>query len=255
MSRGRSREREPDENPDLDYELGLRKRPVPLGTRVRRYLPAGAVGLAALVAAGVGLNARRQQEPPPAARAPVEAVIVSASLPAPDFAAVRAKAAVNAGPGVVLPPTQAAFLAAIDGTRKAFRKGENDLRKGAARMQRAKALCDALPSRVARDWLGVVTELTSNGAGKGAMTVRVGDDVTVATWHDWLSDTGHWTLMQAGTPVHDAAMGLAVGDKVRLSGSFFPDADDCLYEQSYTQRGSMTAPEFTFRFEALARVP
>jgi hypothetical protein len=253
--RGRSRGREPDENPDLDYELGLRKRPVPWKVKARAYAPAGAVGLAALAALCIGLASRRQPDPPATAAAPVEAMIVSAKLPAPDFAAARAIAAVSAGPATVLPPSQAGFLAAIDGTRKAFRAGENDLRKGAARMQRARALCAALPSRVAKDWYGVVTELTSNGAGKGAMTVRVGDNVTVATWHDWLSDTGHWTLMEAGTPAHDVAMTLRVGDKVRLSGSFFPDADDCLYEQSYTQRGSMTAPEFTFRFEALARVP
>ena len=87
------------------------------------------------------------------------------------------------------------------------------------------------------------------------IAVQVGPSVTLRTWEDAFSDSGFGTLVGSGSPVHAAAMLLSVGDKVRVSGSFFADEADCVYEASWTQRGSMYAPDFIFRFDALAKIP
>jgi hypothetical protein len=45
---------------------------------------------------------------------------------------------------------------------------------------------------------------------------------------------------------------MKIGDMVRFSGGFFEDRDDCFREASVTFDGSLTKPEFIFRFSALA---
>jgi hypothetical protein len=41
---------------------------------------------------------------------------------------------------------------------------------------------------------------------------------------------------------------MTAGEAIVFSGFFLPDEEDCIKERSLTQQGSMTEPEFGFRF-------
>jgi hypothetical protein len=43
------------------------------------------------------------------------------------------------------------------------------------------------------------------------------------------------------------------GDPVKFSGTFVRDEADCIKEGSLTQNGSMTEPEFIFRFSRVSK--
>jgi hypothetical protein len=47
---------------------------------------------------------------------------------------------------------------------------------------------------------------------------------------------------------------LAVKQRLRFAGTFFPSADDCVKETSLTPAAAMAEPEFLFRFTAVAPV-
>ena len=51
-----------------------------------------------------------------------------------------------------------------------------------------------------------------------------------------------------------AVVKLLVDQKVRFSGSFWPSPSDRLRETSLTTEGSMSEPDFLFRFTAVAPV-
>lgn len=214
---------------------------------------AACVGVA-VVAGLVAVQAMRPGEA--VAPAPVAPVAYAPTIVPPSRTMPAALTSPSVAPDALSPPgAQSAFLSVVEQTRKGFGKGDNDLRKGAERMRRASALCSVLPNKSVRDWVGVVSKLSSNGDGKGVIGVQVGAGVTLRTWEDAWSDAGFNTLVTAASPVHAAALLLTVGDKVRISGSFFEHEADCVYEASWTQRGSMHAPDFVFRFDALAKIP
>jgi hypothetical protein len=79
-------------------------------------------------------------------------------------------------------------------------------------------------------------------------------DVAVKTWNNALSDVGDRTLIEPGSPAFNVMGTLRNGDWVRFSGRFFPDQTDCVREPSMTIRGTMTSPEFIFRFDDIRRV-
>lgn len=149
------------------------------------------------------------------------------------------------------PADQAALLAAIAEARSAYRSAANDMARGATRPQRGAAICKALRSRQVQDWTGVVSKLSSNGEGKGVLTIRIGDDVWAGTWNNAFSDIGSDTLIAPGSPVMNSAMRLSEGQWVRFSGTFLQDDTDCVREQSMTMDGSMRRPEFVFRFSSI----
>jgi hypothetical protein len=108
-----------------------------------------------------------------------------------------------------------------------------------------------MPEVDIQDWVGIVQRLGSNNDGNGTLTVRIGDRIALKTWNNSLSDTGAGTLITHGSDLFAAASQLREGQLVRFSGSLFPNRSDCYREASLGVAGSMTEPEFVFRFEAI----
>ena len=146
------------------------------------------------------------------------------------------------------PAMETALIAAAEHSTVAYANGANDMAKGGTRPNRARAICAALTNLTVRDWTGQVDELTSNGDGKGVLSVRIAPTVTLKTWNNSLSDIQDHTLIEPGTRLFDAAVALKVHQRVRFSGNFIRSTTDCVREGSMTLEGSMTAPEFMFRF-------
>jgi hypothetical protein len=150
---------------------------------------------------------------------------------------------------VKMPSDERDFIEATIRARDLYNKGENEMAKGAARAERKRWVCDALRSYIVSSWTGTVTTLSSNGDGKGVLGVQLAQRVSVKTWNNSLSDIGDSTLIGPSSSLFKAAMRMKNGDRVRFSGEFIKSGTDCVRESSMTLAGSMTDPEFIFRFE------
>ena len=151
------------------------------------------------------------------------------------------------------PPEQVAMVAAIDKAKSAYRNAANDLAKGGIRRDRARAICNSISGRRISGWTGEITQLTTNGEGKGVLAISIGDEVSVTTMNNMISDIGSNTLIDPDSPVFRKLEQLSEGQKVRFSGTFVrpPTSVDCLYELSLTMDGAMEDPEFLVRFSAV----
>lgn len=170
------------------------------------------------------------------------------SLPAPGMPAV------SAAPGVSSSGLQGqvAFVATVEEARRQYGNAANGMAKGAARPARARALCQALPSRTVNGWLGRISQLTTNGEGKGVIVIEVGPDVALRTWNNSLSDIGDDTMIDPASPLFPVTAAMHVGQAVRFSARLLPDPTDCFREASMTMAGSIAAPEFIMHLTAIA---
>jgi hypothetical protein len=123
-----------------------------------------------------------------------------------------------------------------------YNSAPNEMAQGALRPARARAICRALPDRAATDWVGSIERLSSNNEGKGVLSVRISDSVTVRTMNNAFSDIEYNTLIPVGSRLQQEAMALHEGQRVVFSGSFVPNDDDCIMETSLTVSGDMTEP-------------
>jgi RNA polymerase subunit RPABC4/transcription elongation factor Spt4 len=181
-------------------------------------------------------------------------VIVSAAL-APDKSDWQTTSLVAAKTAAVpLPSKETSFISAISDYSKRFNSASNELQQSALRDQRRTAILAALGSQLQADgWVGTLRKLETNGDGKAIVTVRIAPDLDILTWNNALSDALHSTMIEKGTPLYAALMNMAIGDKVTVSGTFVRAEDDGIFEQSLTIAGSMTAPEFLFRFRTISK--
>lgn len=152
---------------------------------------------------------------------------------------------------------QVQFLQAVNNARSGFHAaGTDEFAQGATRPTRRAAICATELGRsvVVREWIGRVHGRTTNGDGKGVLSVDLGNVIPIKTWNNSLSDIGDRTLVEPGSPVYLAMGSLRQGDWVRVSGNFVRSDVDCVREASVTIRGSMATPEFIFRFESIRKV-
>lgn len=147
-----------------------------------------------------------------------------------------------------LPNDQRALMEAVSTFRLNFNAAPNDMARGAQRPARAEAICRAVPRLAVHNWVGTVSELSSNNEGRGVLAIALDRNTTVGTWSNSLSDMTHNTLIPSNSEVFRSAVALSRGQSVIFSGQFFRDQTDCLSEASLTVRGGMTSPRFVFRF-------
>jgi hypothetical protein len=153
------------------------------------------------------------------------------------------------------PPTdETALIHAVENARSKYNAGQTDFQRGATRPERRMAICNARTAMRAKDWLGTVATLSTNGDGMGVLGVRIGKSITVTTWNNALSDFSDHTLITAGSAVYGKLSSLKVGDTVKFSGYFVQSDTDCIRESSMTLGGSMTDPEFIFQFSVVEKV-
>jgi hypothetical protein len=156
-----------------------------------------------------------------------------------------------------LPADQLAVRDAITSARQQFTEAKNDLVRGGMRPKRGKSLCDLLPERVARDWVGTIYDLTTNGDGWGVFSVEMEGDIWISTWNNSMSDESYRTLIDPDSALFTALSGLSIGQTVIFSGTFFEDtlSTDCFREKSLTIVGAMSEPEFVFAFSDVRPAP
>lgn len=153
-----------------------------------------------------------------------------------------------------IPSDETSFIKAVQSASESFANATNDLAKGGTRRERAKAVCMAIPSPSIKDWIGTITELTTNGDGLGVLSVKLSDNISVKTWNNAVSDVFDKTLIDPDSSVFKVLSQLKKGDKIKFSGQFTKDHNktDCYHEASVSLAGSMEEPEYIFKFSSIS---
>jgi colicin import membrane protein len=151
------------------------------------------------------------------------------------------------------PLLQLDFLDVIETARQGYAAGQTDLQKGAVRPARANALCALLGGQRIEGWVGMVETLTTNNAGRGVISIDVGQKVHLMTHNNAFSDYGHDTMLDPTGRLFTIASNLRKGDKVVVTGGFLRSDKDCLMEVSLTMAGSIREPWFIFRFTDIVK--
>lgn len=152
------------------------------------------------------------------------------------------------------PPDEVSFIAAVDAAAEAYQHARNDIVAGEARPQRAAALCTSLPSHAAIDWIGKVGEIRTTGGGNGVLAVSLKYGLTLSTWNNDLSDFQDRTLIQPESPLFMKIGSLSKGDRVRFSGAFTSQPEDCFGTENLTSTGAMIEPIFAMKFTSIERL-
>jgi hypothetical protein len=153
-----------------------------------------------------------------------------------------------------IPSDQARFLNAVVSARTSYNGAANELAAGGIRSARQQAICNAVIDQQASDWIGMIEKLTSNGDGKGVVSLSMTPFIHISTWNNSLSDILDHTLIDPTSSMFKELAALKVGDSVKFSGQFSSSKTDCVGEKSLTLHGSMTDPEFTMRFTSIGKL-
>jgi hypothetical protein len=153
-----------------------------------------------------------------------------------------------------IPSDQMHFIGAVTSARTSYKNAANELAAGSMRSSRQQAICNAVINQQASDWVGRIETLTSNGDGKGVVSLSTTEYIHIATWNNGLSDIRDNTLIDPNASMFKQLAALKVGDLVIFSGRFSSSNTDCVGEQSVTLQGSMTSPAFTMRFTSIRKL-
>jgi len=155
---------------------------------------------------------------------------------------------------ILIPEKQNALISISEQFASRYAVASNELQKSALRSKRKDALCNVFGEGLEfTDWIGSIKTMSTTGDGnahiaislKGAKATRI----VICNNNNEMSDAlGNSTLIPKGTELYESVSSLNEGQQVRVSG-FFQKADqDFIMEQSLTERGSMTEPEYNVKF-------
>lgn len=154
----------------------------------------------------------------------------------------------------ITPTDQNEFTRIVLTNKARYDAGSNELQKSLTRRDRKRALSGLLPSLKVNDWMGKLVKMGTTSDGKAYIAVEVASNIHLKTWNNALSDISSKTLFDQDTNIYRFISGLREGQSVQFSGSFLPSDKDFLEEASVTEHGSMTSPEFIFRFATFTPV-
>lgn len=154
-----------------------------------------------------------------------------------------------------IPETQKAFIQAVTSVIKEYKSAPNELKKSAVRRKRSKAIRQALNGSYAIvNWVGTLKDMGTTSEGNAYLSVQIeGCRFRLQTWNNEFSDLAGNTLIPGSSKLYDMVAELSKRDKVVFSGSFVSGDSDFVGEQSMTEDGSMTDPEFTVVFKKVIK--
>ena len=152
--------------------------------------------------------------------------------------------------------SQIKFSVLIESFEDEYRSASNELKKSAVRSERKNAIKTFLNGKMrVKNWTGRLKHMGTNSEGKAFLDVVLDDSkIHLLTWDNAFSDMIHDTLIEQNTQLYSKISELTEGDKVSISGTFLSAEEDYISEQSISERGSMTEPEFTFIFESIDKI-
>lgn len=101
------------------------------------------------------------------------------------------------------------------------------------------------------NWRGNIVQLGIVGENKIHLSVRLNCGIELTTWNNAFSDISTGSLISLYGEIGDKLINAEVGQRIIFSGIFVLGDRDYIEEQSITQSGSLTNPEFTFLFTSI----
>lgn len=123
----------------------------------------------------------------------------------------------------IRPDSQKEFEKICAEYKAEYDKAANDLQRSTARGNRTRALRQQGLSS-ANNWIGTIDKLSINNDGKGVISIKINNNISVGTWNNVISDLFDNTLISEGTPLFESFSSLKKGSRVRFSGYFFPSS-------------------------------
>lgn len=154
-------------------------------------------------------------------------------------------------PSIEISQQQAKFQETVASFYSPYRAAPNELRKSKIRAERRAALQKLMPNRGVKDWIGKLTTMRTTGKGNAYIEIELEEGMIVKTMNNEFSDSGLRTLINMESKLFSQIENLQEGDLIKFSGEFGSKEQDYLWETSMTELGSMTEPEFLFRFTAI----
>jgi len=153
-----------------------------------------------------------------------------------------------------IPETESNFISSINNLIDDYKKAPNEMKKSAIRTMRGVSIQKALNSSFnVSQWIGKIKKISTNGDGKGILEISLeGTGFILKTWNNALSDMMANTLIPQNSDLFNTVSEMEKGQRIIFSGNFFPsDKNDFVQESSMTEYGSMSTPEFIFRFNSV----
>jgi hypothetical protein len=98
-----------------------------------------------------------------------------------------------------------------------------------------------------RSWEGAITDIsTDQGGGRASVSIVCETQGFRVYYKSGLR-------LERGSPLYKAVREMNEGDRVVFSGKFIPDEERGLREESLTERGSLSEPEFLLDFEEIRK--
>ena len=154
---------------------------------------------------------------------------------------------------VGMPESQNEFMAIMKEFINAYQAAPTDLKKSILQRQRARKI-ETFFERSGNsklefvDWVVTLTRVTDAGSRGAAVRVRF-PGVSI----DLLTTLRDQILVPPDSNAYQTVADLGVGKRVRVSGEFRLKARDYIHEDSTTEEGSMTEPEFVVRFSKIEK--
>lgn len=151
-----------------------------------------------------------------------------------------------------LPPEQVSFSALIDSMYNVYKEQPNDLKKSAVKKARNSLFKGMKFERKVTNWIGELQTMSTNSKGNASIDIDLINSRADV-------QTANYPIM-LGSNLYEAVSSLSTGDTVVISGRFLQSPDymgkydfDYLYESSFTESGSMSSPDFYFKFKSVEK--
>jgi len=164
---------------------------------------------------------------------------------------------------VPIPSEESRFSSTVESFVGPYQSADTDIRKTNVRFERKAALqgffLNSAQSFSFQGWVGRVNKMTTERDGEAYVAIRLpNSNVLLETMNNSFGDalTFSRTMIARGDPIYPSLMRLHIGDEVRFSGLFLRSekTEDYVEEESVTEEGSMTEPDFIVHFISIIPV-
>jgi len=155
---------------------------------------------------------------------------------------------------IQIPDDQQLFLDTVTSFTKNFREAKNELSQSTARFKRKEAIARLNLNSTISDWVGTIKNMKTTSGDKAILTVDIGHGIELHTWNNAISDIMDDTLIEPDSPLYQTLANMSKNQKVIFSGNFMLSERDFYNESSLTIDGSMTNPEYVFKFMTIDSV-
>lgn len=154
-------------------------------------------------------------------------------------------------------PDQIQFHTTIKEFKEKYNDAPNELKKSAVYREMVSFLKSYLQNGKIVNWEGKLTKIGTDEGGKNAYVVIDSEfndkEIQYGTCNNTLSDYGVNSMISLNSSVYRDIEKISEGDEVIFTAKFIADEKRGFNEQSLTEEGFITDPNFTLKFVSIKK--